>query len=212
MAAERKSHWEQIYRTRAPTELSWHQTSLDTSCELIAATGVSPAAPILDVGAGASLLVDTLLEAGFSDLTVLDIAPAALQRVRERLGAKAESVMFVEADVTDFRPSRRFALWHDRAVFHFLTDPADRRRYRLTLTRALQSGGHVIIATFALTGPTCCSGLDVVGYSAATLAAELGEGLALVESFTQTHITPAGREQQFLYCRFRARPVGGRHG
>jgi len=207
MTTESRSHWEQIYRTRAATELSWYQSNVGRSCELVAASGVSRSAPILDVGAGASLLVDALLEKGYSDLTVLDVAPAALQQVRERLGPKAGSVKFIHADVTDFHPSRKFALWHDRAVFHFLTNPAERDRYRLAMRRALSSGGHAIIATFALSGPPRCSGLDVVRYDADALAAEFGDGLVLLDSVTETHVTPASQEQGFLYCRFRVRPV-----
>ncbi len=198
-----KQRWESIYGTRAPTEVSWYQATPAISHELIRATGVTHGAPIIDVGGGASLLVDVLLQAGFRDLTILDISAAALGRVRERLGPRAAAITLIEADATEYQPSRQFAVWHDRAVFHFLTDAAERDRYKATLRRALAPGGHVIVATFALSGPLRCSGLEVVRYSAASLTEELGRGFALVESREEAHLTPSGKRQAFLYCRFR---------
>jgi SAM-dependent methyltransferase len=207
MPGERKEHWEQIYRRCPSTALSWYEARPSRSCALIAATGAGPSAPILDVGGGASLLADALLDAGYTDVTVLDVSASALERVRDRLGDRAVSVRLVEGDVTDFVPDRPYSVWHDRAVFHFLTDPAERRRYRSALVRALPAGGHAILATFAPSGPPQCSGLEVVRYSPAALAAELGTGFELIESLSQTHVTPGGREQPFVYCRFRV--LGG---
>ena len=199
-----EDHWNQVYRRTRPGEVSWFQAEPAVSLALIEAAGVSPDAPVVDVGAGASLLVDRLLGRGFRDLTVIDIAAAPLSQVRERLGPRAPQVALVHADITTYRPERRFALWHDRAVFHFLTAPEDRRAYMGTLAAALRPEGHVIIATFGLDGPTRCSGLDVVRYDAAQLGAELGPGFRLKRAVPEEHRTPAGRVQQFQYCWFSA--------
>jgi trans-aconitate methyltransferase len=147
-----KEHWNNVYQTKASDDVSWFQTRPATSLKLISASGVAKDAGVIDVGGGASVLVDFLLDAGFSQLAVLDISAAALEHARQRLGQRASLVEWCEADVTKFEPSRRFGLWHDRAVFHFLTDKADRQRYVETLKRALVAGGSVIIATFALMG------------------------------------------------------------
>jgi trans-aconitate methyltransferase len=158
----------------------------------------------LDVGGGASTLVDHLLAAGHTDVSVLDIEPAALAKSRARLGAAASQVEWIAADVTEFRPSRRYALWHDRAVFHFLVDPGARDRYLDVLRQALRGGGDVILAGFGPQGPTRCSGLAVRRYSAEDLGALLGESFALRQSFLDAHTTPAGSSQQFLYGWWRA--------
>ncbi len=209
-APSRRAHWERVYRGRAATELSWYEARPDHSRALISAAGLGPDDPILDVGGGASLLADALVAAGHTDVTVLDVSATALERVRERLGARGASVRLLEADVTDFVADRRYALWHDRAVFHFLTDAADRARYRRAVEGAVAPGGHVILATFARTGPLRCSGLDVVRYDPSQLAAELGPRLDLVESFTATHVTPGCVDQPFVYCRFRLRAAPAR--
>lgn len=205
MTTGAKTHWETVYQTKKPNEVSWYQDNPAKSCELILATGVSRQAPIIDVGGGASHLVEVLLESGFSDLTVLDISSRALQRLRERLGPRASLVTLVEADVTEFQPRRHFAVWHDRAVFHFLIKPEDRQRYIATLCASLQPQGHVIIASFGPEGPLQCSGLNVMRYSPETLSAELGSGFTLIESAEELHVTPTGGTQQFVYCRFRAK-------
>lgn len=201
--ADRKTHWEQVYATRQPHEVGWYQAYPDVSLRLIAATGVERQAPIIDVGGGASNLVDELLAEGYRDLTVLDISAAAIAAVKSRLGGKAESVTWVEGDVTRFSPPRQYAIWHDRAVFHFLTEAVDRRRYLEAVTAALPPGGHLVMATFAPDGPSQCSGLDVVRYSPESLVSELGNGFELVESFAATHLTPSLGEQSFTFCRFR---------
>lgn len=198
----RKDHWNQVYQTKAPDDVSWFQTRPATSLKLIEASGVGKDASIIDVGGGASVLVDFLLDAGFGKLAVLDISAAALEHARQRLGQRASSVEWCEADVTTFNPPRRFGLWHDRAVFHFLTDKADRQKYVQTLKRTLTPGGQVVLATFALDGPPKCSGLEVARYDAALICAELGAGFQLVEQASETHTTPWQTEQKFGYFRF----------
>lgn len=203
---ERKSHWEQVYHDRSPAQVSWYQSQPQPSWSMIENSGVPPAAAIIDVGGGASNLVDHLLASGWSAVTVLDISAAALGLARERLGAKSGQVTWLEADITAFEPPRRYALWHDRAVLHFLTDADDRARYRSVLDRALVPGGQVIIGAFALDGPDQCSGLPVVRYSPRTLAALLGPQYDLQESRHIAHRTPWESEQNFVFCRFRYQP------
>ena len=197
-----KEHWNKVYQTKAPDDVSWVQTPPATSLKLIRASGVGKNAGIIDVGGGASVLVDFLLDAGFSKLAVLDISAAALEHARRRLGKRADSVEWLEADVTTFQSARQFGLWHDRAVFHFLTDQADRQKYAQTLKRTLTPGGQVVIATFALDGPPKCSGLEVARYDAASIGAELGAEFQLVEQASETHTTPWQTEQKFGYFRF----------
>lgn len=204
-AATRERHWEALYRRQAPTRVSWYQDSPTRSLAMIERTGIARDARIVDVGGGASTLVDRLLERGFANVTVLDIASAALAAAKARLGERAQRVEWVVADVTAWRPPGLYDLWHDRAVFHFLVEESDRRAYAATLCAALAPGGHAIIATFALDGPERCSGLPVMRYSADGLAGELGVDFHLIESAPETHVTPAGVEQRFLYARFTRR-------
>ena len=206
--AERRGHWEGVYASRGPSEVSWYQARPAVSLDLIAATGAGPDAGIIDVGGGASTLVDHLLDAGYRNLAVLDVAAGALAACRARLGARAEAVEWIVADVTAWEPERTCDVWHDRAVFHFLTEAADRRAYVTTLRKALAGRGHLIVATFAPDGPPRCSGLPVVRYDAASLGAELGEGFRLVETRREEHVTPAGTVQPFLYQRY-VRSLGG---
>jgi SAM-dependent methyltransferase len=198
----RQAYWDRVYGSKALTEVSWYEPHPVKSLELVRATGVKPTEPIIDIGGGASSLVDALLDGGYRDLTVLDISAEVLQKLRARLGARAPSVTLLHEDVTAFHPARRYALWHDRAVFHFLVQREDRMRYVDVLTRALPPGGHVIIATFGPSGPEQCSGLPVMRYDASTLANELGEDFKLVDASLEIHRTPSGAEQQFLYGRF----------
>jgi SAM-dependent methyltransferase len=198
----RQDHWQRVHGRAPPTAASWHQERPAMSLALIAATGLGRQARILDVGGGAATLVDHLLADGYGAVSVLDIAPAALDLARRRLGDKAAAVRWIVADVTAWSPPRRYDVWHDRAVFHFLTEPADRRAYVATLARALAPNGQAIIATFALEGPERCSGLPCVRYSADTLAAELGPAWRLAESRAEDHVTPGGAIQRFLYGRF----------
>lgn len=199
----RKAHWENVYHTRSPLEVSWYQREPQLSLQLIDASGVAADAGIIDVGGGASVLVDRLLDHGYSRLGVLDISGAALAHARERLGGRAGEVDWFEADVTSFRAERSFGLWHDRAVFHFLTDAGDRAAYVKTLEATLAPHGHVIIATFAPGGPAMCSGLDIVQYDADKLCGELGAGFELVEQRSEMHHTPADKDQAFNFFRLR---------
>lgn len=201
---ERKSHWETVYTTKPPTEVSWYQAHPQKSLELIKRTGVSEEAGIIDVGGGASNLVDHLLDSGFQNLTMLDIASAALELAKARLGARAESVEWIEADITQaVLPTARYDVWHDRAVFHFLTDAESRRRYIDAVERSLKPGGHLIVATFAAEGQLKCSGLNVVGYDPRKLHDEFGDGFELIEGVNEVHRTPSGTTQKFIYCRCR---------
>jgi len=198
-----RSHWESVYAKRAPDEVSWYQSHPDCSLALLEAAGATPTSRIVDVGGGASRLVDCLVDSGYVDLTVLDIAPRALARAKERLGERAKSVRWIEADITAFVPTGRWDIWHDRGVFHFLVKAKARDAYRQTLADSVIPGGRAIIATFGPHGPARCSGLDVVRYSATELLAELGRGWELLEERGELHRTPAGVEQQFVYGLFR---------
>ena len=200
---DRKAHWERIYKDKLPTEVSWYQTEPELSLALIGRTGVGPTAPVIDVGGGASVLVDRLLAAGFDNLAVLDISGSAIAHARARLGQLADRVEWYEADVTTFAPPHAFQLWHDRAVFHFLTDKQDRKRYVGTLKEGLVPDGHAIIAAFAIGGPRKCSGLEIVQYDAARLSEELGGEFELLETLNERHITPDLAEQKFSFFRFR---------
>ena len=195
------SHWQSVYTQKSPESVSWFQAAPVRSHTLI--TQVAPArdASIVDIGGGASTLVDALLASGYTALTVLDLAPAALQHARERVGATAETVTWVAADVltVDF-PAASVDVWHDRAVFHFLTQPAARAQYLAQVRRALRPGGHVVIATFADDGPTRCSGLEVARYAAPELHAAFGAEFVLEASEREVHVTPSGATQAFTYC------------
>ena len=198
-----KAHWENIYQTKAPTQVSWYQEHARLSLRLIADTGIDRADPIIDVGGGTSTLVDDLLASSYQHLTVLDISASALQAAQQRLGVRATAVTWIEADITQAQlPGQFYAVWHDRAVFHFLTQPHDRQRYIQAVRHAVKPGGHVIVATFALDGPPQCSGLDVVRYSPESLQQEIGDGFALAESFSGLHITPSQGKQSYTFCRF----------
>jgi 2-polyprenyl-3-methyl-5-hydroxy-6-metoxy-1,4-benzoquinol methylase len=198
----RQEHWNQVYQTKGAQDVSWYQRRPDLSLALIAASGMSKDAGIIDVGGGASTLVDCLLDDGFTRLAVLDLSAVALAHSRSRLGARSGAVEWFEADVTSFEPPHRFGVWHDRAVLHFLTAAEERRRYVATLRRTLQPGGTVVISTFALEGPPKCSGLDVMRYDESSIQAELGAEFRLQDVRRETHITPWQSEQRFIYFRF----------
>jgi SAM-dependent methyltransferase len=199
----RKEHWEDAWSARSAEQLSWYQDEPTQSLQLIARAAGDSRPSVIDIGGGASRLVDGLLAHGFADVSVLDISATALQAAQRRLGPRAAAVTWICADVTGFRPARRYGIWHDRAAFHFLVEPSDRCAYVAALGAALEPGGQAIIATFALDGPPRCSGLDVVRYDATTLAAELGSGYRLEEESAETHTTPAGKPQRFAWFRFR---------
>lgn len=198
----RREHWEEIYAGARPDEMSWYEEEPGLSLEMIDAMGLAAGACVLDVGAGASRLVDRLLDRGFEP-GVLDLAGRALDVSRERLGARSGRVQWIEADVLTYEPERLWDAWHDRAVFHFLVDADDRARYREALERALRPRGHVVIATFAPEGPERCSGLPTLRCSPEDLAEALGDGFHVVEARPWEHTTPSGARQAFTYARFR---------
>jgi SAM-dependent methyltransferase len=197
---DRHQHWEGVYSNKAADQVSWFQQHAASSLRLIkgcADTG----AHIIDVGGGASVLVDDLLDAGYRHLTVLDLAESALAASRARLGARAQSVQWIAADITQAElPVAHYDVWHDRAVFHFLTSPADRARYVAQVLKSVKPGGRVIVAAFGPDGPLQCSGLDVVRYAPDALHAEFGAPFQLLGHETEIHHTPAGKEQEFVYC------------
>jgi SAM-dependent methyltransferase len=194
-----KSHWEEIYNTKPPTEVSWYQTNPSLSLNLIETTGIEKGQAIIDVGGGSSMLVDCLLDEGYEDLAVLDISGRSLEIAGARLGDREDDVEWYEADVTEFRLPRQFYLWHDRAVFHFLTDERDRREYVNVLKEALMPEGYLVMATFAIDGPKRCSGLDTVQYDEGSMSLELGDEFVLMEKVDETHVTPGDKEQKFTY-------------
>jgi SAM-dependent methyltransferase len=196
-----KRHWEKIYSSRAATQVSWFQAHAERSVRLIRDAGVPTTASIIDVGGGASTLVDDLLASGYANVTVLDLSGAALAAAKARLGARAAAVHWLEADVLAAPlPAHAYDVWHDRAVFHFLTTPEERRGYVDAVLRAVRPGGLVIVATFAPDGPTECSGLPVMRYDADQLHGEFGEPFVLLGHEEEAHRTPAGNVQQFIYC------------
>lgn len=197
----RKNHWESVYETKSVDQVSWYRDHLDNSLQMILNTNVSKDAAIIDVGGGSSTLVDDLLQHGFADVSILDISGKALENSKERLGQKSESVEWIEADITQVSlPENHYDVWHDRAVFHFLTDENDRRKYVELVKKSLKVGGHIIVASFGLNGPKKCSGLDVVQYSPDSMHHEFGKSFELVKSISETHETPFNTTQEFIYC------------
>jgi len=199
---DKKDHWENIYKNKSPLEVSWYQQRPDISLALIRKYASKKTAEIIDVGGGASTLCDGLLEAGYSNVTVLDLSDSALAHARQRLGSKAEFVDWEAGDVTYLKSDHQYDVWHDRAVFHFLTDKRDRDKYKQVLASSVRTNGYVIIAVFEVGGPIKCSGLDIVQYDVEKLRTELGNDFAFVEELYETHITPAGVEQLFGYYIF----------
>ncbi|EON11550.1 class I SAM-dependent methyltransferase [Pandoraea sp. SD6-2] len=196
-----KDHWNQVYSTKASTNVSWFQEHASQSVALIAQAEIEKGAEIIDVGGGASTLVDDLLGHGYRHLTVLDLSEAALAVARERLGAGGDSVSWIAGDITRVElPVQKYDVWHDRAVFHFLTSEADRHAYVRAVLRAVKPGGLVIVATFAEDGPEQCSGLPVMRYSPDALHAEFGAPFTLLRKAREEHQTPWGATQKFIYC------------
>ena len=198
----RQAHWENVYTTKAEGEVSWYQQSPAPSLELIVQTGPVSKSAIIDIGGGASRLVDHLVEQGFEDVTVLDLSGAALEAARARLGARADRVHWLVADATTWEPAKPYDIWHDRAAFHFLTDEKDRAAYIERLRRGLKIGGHAIMATFALDGPEKCSGLPVARYDGASLGKTLGAGFKLLHTRRHEHATPWDARQIFQFSVF----------
>ena len=200
--SDRATHWENVYNKNSPMTVSWYQQDPVLSLQLIRNSRIALDAALIDVGGGASVLVDYLCKQGYTNIEVLDIAGTALAHAKQRLSEIDCSVKWHNSDVLKFVPSHHYSLWHDRAVFHFLTEKADREKYVNVLKHALKPNGHLIIMAFAIGGPIKCSGLDIVQYDAEKLKAELGEGFELVETGHETHDTPTGNQQKFAYFRF----------
>jgi 2-polyprenyl-3-methyl-5-hydroxy-6-metoxy-1,4-benzoquinol methylase len=198
-----KAHWEKVYATKTPEEVSWTQTHPASSLKLIQDATKSKESSIIDIGGGDSVLADCLLADGYTDITVLDISKHALDRAAKRLGEKASLVNWIESDIRDFTPSKTYDIWHDRAVFHFLTDAAEIQNYANLVAKFVK--GDMIIATFSTDGPKRCSGLDVHQYDIKSLCALFNSVFDLVESFTEDHITPFDTKQNFLFARFKRR-------
>ncbi len=201
---ERRKHWEGVYTSKSTDRLGWYRPHLETSFAWIEGLGLPSDTPLIDIGGGASTLVDDLVRAGYANVTVLDISEAALDATRSRLGDKADLVTWIRADVTDAGAiAGRFELWHDRAVFHFLVEEDDRRAYVANLEQAVEPGGHLVIGTFAPEAPPKCSGLPVQRYEHEQLAEVLRAGFELLRHHKEMHITPGGVEQMYVYCLFR---------
>jgi trans-aconitate methyltransferase len=201
--SSRQAHWEGVYNTKRENEVSWFQDDPAPSIEMIGAVGAAPETAIIDIGGGASRLVDRLLAKGFRALSVLDLSAAALNAAKSRLGAQAERVKWIVADATLWDPDEVYEVWHDRAAFHFLTEERDRAAYVARMRKALRAGGHAIVATFAPDGPGRCSGLPIMRYDAETLGQTLGSGFELIETRRHAHATPWGSTQSFQFSAFR---------
>jgi SAM-dependent methyltransferase len=202
-SANRQAHWESVYTSKGENEVSWFQESPAPSSDLIVQAGATHASAIIDIGGGASRLVDYLVEQGFEDVTVLDLSAAALEAARRRLEGRADRVHWIVADATAWEPVKAYDIWHDRAAFHFLTDENDRAAYIARLARGVRAGGHAIIGTFALDGPEKCSGLPVARYDSASLGQALGAKFQLVDTRRHEHATPWGSRQMFQFSVFR---------
>ena len=199
----RKKHWDRIYTDKTPLEVSWFQEEPLLSLQLIESTVSDHNAAIIDVGGGVSHLVDHLLHKGYSNLAVLDISSSAIEHTKSRLGKQASHVEWFVEDITQFKSPRKFECWHDRAVFHFLTNENDRKHYVDCLNHSVIVGGQVIIATFAIGGPEKCSGLDIVQYDENKIKQVLGDNYQLVELKHELHVTPNKKEQNFVYFNFK---------
>jgi ubiquinone/menaquinone biosynthesis C-methylase UbiE len=198
-----QKHWSEVYQNKAPDNVSWYQEKPELSLKLIEGTGLSENARIIDVGAGASTLVDHLLELGYSDLSLMDISAESLEISKKRVGEKSLRLKWLVGDVTKIElPKTAYDIWHDRAVFHFLTEEAQQKAYLEKIRASLAPKGHLIIATFASDGPLQCSGLDVMRYDAASLEKFFGKDFSLLSSYSESHITPWTSEQKFVYCHF----------
>ena len=200
-----KEHWENVYQKESPEELSWYQDKPEISLKLIAATGVGFDGNLIDIGGGTSKLASLLVAQGYTKVTVLDIAAHSIEQAKLALGEQANKIQWIEADATNYNFAEKYDIWHDRAVFHFLTDIHDRKRYVDAVQQSLKAGGYLIIATFGLKGPRKCSGLHVVRYSPETLHKEFGNNFDLVETFVEFHSTPSKVKQEFTYCHFTKR-------
>ena len=200
-----KGHWERIYRKNEPAKVGWYQDRPELSLKLIKFTRLKMDAGIIDVGGGTSLLPGLLLDQGYQNLSVLDISGPAINKAKTQLGEKSKDIKWIEANITDYVFAEQYDIWHDRAVFHFLTDAGDRQKYVDSLRKALKIDGHLIMATFSPDAPPKCSGLAVNRYTPETLHHELGSNFEIINTINETHTTPSGVQQAFIYCHFRRR-------
>ncbi|VAW48460.1 tRNA (adenine57/58-N1)-methyltransferase [hydrothermal vent metagenome] len=198
-----KEHWKNVYQNKSAEEVSWYQAIPTISLSIIRDSGLKKEQAIIDVGGGASTLVDSLLQEGFEDITVLDLSSQALEVAKQRLGERAEAVDWLAEDITQFSPKKKVFFWHDRAVFHFLTQSEDRAKYKKILASSVLSGGYVMIAVFSIGGPEQCSGLDIVQYDADKIKEALGVEFKLIDEQVEQHMTPSGNAQLFRYFVFR---------
>ena len=205
MEINRKAHWEKLYSTKLPHEVSWTQQVPQTSLSFIGSFNLPKTAAIIDIGGGDSLLVDFLLEEGYTNLTVLDISATAIERAKARLGNKAALVTWIVSDIMEFSPTLQYDLWHDRATFHFLTTQSEIQRYLHIANHAIAENGFITIGTFSDCGPEKCSGLNVKQYTEETLTQSLDGGFEKIKCITEDHITPFNTKQNFLFCSFRKR-------
>lgn len=200
MTSNEKAHWEEVYKSKTPEQVSWTQTKPVHSLQFIENSNLPKDAKIIDIGGGDSNLVDFLLEQGYTDITVMDISKNALLRAQARLGERAKQVKWIESNVVDFKPTEKYALWHDRAVFHFLTTPLDIAAYQAIVNDAVTDA--LVVATFSKNGPLRCSGLDIQQYNSEDLTAVFAEEFTLNDSLYDDHITPFDTKQNFVYCQF----------
>jgi len=204
MDSTRKKHWETVYETKSPDQVSWTQSIPKTSLDFIHSFGLTKTSKIIDIGGGDSKLADYLLDEGFENITVLDISAKALDRSKQRLGDKANKINWIVSDITEFQPTETYDLWHDRATFHFLTTPEQVAKYLGTARNVVT--GYLTISTFSNNGPKTCSGLDVRQYSEQELTIELQNGFDKLRCITEDHTTPFGTTQNFLFCSFKRHP------
>jgi SAM-dependent methyltransferase len=201
MKLDSKKHWETVYETKNPDQVSWTQETPETSLEFIHSFGLKKTAKIIDIGGGDSTLVDCLLDAGFENISVLDISAKALEKAKNRLGEKANKVQWIASDITDFKPNTTFDVWHDRATFHFLTSPDQIKKYMSIARKSVN--GFLTIGTFTQNGPKKCSGLQIKQYNEGQLTSELKNGFDKIKCVTEDHLTPFGTTQNFLFCSFK---------
>jgi cyclopropane fatty-acyl-phospholipid synthase-like methyltransferase len=201
----KKEHWENVFTTKQETEVSWYQKQPKTSVDLIEKINLSNGAKIIDVGGGDSYLIDNLLELGYTNLHLLDISSKAIERIKNRLGAKSENVTFIVSDILNFKPEIKFDVWHDRASFHFLTEENDIQKYSNLVANSIVSNGNIIIGTFSENGPLKCSGLPISQYNELKMKAVFENNFDLIESFTEDHQTPFDTTQNFIFGTFKKR-------
>jgi 2-polyprenyl-3-methyl-5-hydroxy-6-metoxy-1,4-benzoquinol methylase len=201
----RKEHWENVFSTKQETEVSWYQKSPTASLEIISKMRVPKDAGIIDIGGGDSYLVDSLLDLGYTNITALDISATAIERLKNRLGAKSSEVTFIVSDILDFQPTQTYDLWHDRASFHFQTDAEQIEKYAQIVAKATSDNAHLIVGTFSENGPMKCSGLDITQYNEAKMQTVFENSFDLIDSFMEDHATPFATNQNFIFCSFKKR-------